>query len=300
MGHPKQNLPRKLAGARRAQPLNQLRRDSRIRLRLPIKASSLLASIATLTIVLIAVGAILAAFGESSQAARHRHIDEAVTSLLAKIPQNGSTLGYPAAQITMQVYSEVECQDSREWFKHQFPRIVEEFVRPGYLKLEYRAFKTNTIWPQTFVDQQTAALAAGTQGKLWNYVDTFYHEQGIEYTHYANEAFLTGIATQVPGLDIPQWHTARGTGRRSEQVAEEDHTARDLMGLHVTPTFMIGLTGSKLHQLTSTNQKLYTEQTHPVYFPNAKDVEKAITKLDPHLLTHTLLGQANTALSSTP
>lgn len=282
MGRPKQNLPRKLAGPRRQQANS--RRGPRRRPRIKIKASRLLASTATLAIALIAAGAILGAFGESSLAVRKRHVDEAVTRLLTGIPQSNATLGDPDAPVTMQVYSEVECQDSREWFKHQFPAIVNKFVRPGILKLEYHAFKTNTIWPQTFINQQTATLAAGVQGKLWNYADTFYHEQGTEYTHYANETFLTGIATQTPGLNIPQWQQDRQTGRRSEQIAEEDHTARDLMGLHVTPTFMIGLTGHKLTMLTSLHEKLYEKQHHPVYFVGISDIERAIEKFDPRLL----------------
>lgn len=287
MGHPKQNLPRKLADARCKQDTSRSQRGARRRpsAHIRLTPSRVLASIATLTIVLIAVGAIVAAFGPSTQAARHRQIDEAITNLLSGIPQNGSTLGSPDAPVTMQVYTEVECQDSREWFKHQFPGIIRDFVRPGILKLEYHAFKTNTIWPQTFIDQQTAALAAGVQDKLWNYTDTFYHEQGIEYTHYANNTFLQSIATQTPSLNIPQWRQDRQSGRRSEQVAEEDHTARTTMGLHVTPTFLIGLTGHKLTMLTSLHEKLYTKQQHPVYFVSTRDVERAIEELDPHLLT---------------
>lgn len=286
MGRPKQNLPRKLAGTRRAQHDRGAWRSSRRRAtrRLPIKTSEVLAAIATFTIVLIASGAIIAAFGQSTQAARDHYIDSTISTMLAGIPQHGATLGDPNAPVTMQIYSEVECQDSRAWFEEDLPEIVKAFVRPGILKLEYHSFKTNTIWPQTFVNQQTAALAAGAQNKLWNYIDTFYQEQGTEYTRYANEAFLEGIASQTAGLKIPQWHKARETGRRSEQVAEEDHTARDIMHLHVTPTFLVGLTGQPLHQLTSPHRKLYPHQHHYVYYVGTQDIETAIHQLDPRLL----------------
>lgn len=287
MGHPKQNLPRKLAGPRGAHTTNQRKQAARRRHRIPLptQSSGILTAIATITILTIAAGAILAAFGPSTQAARQHRIDHRVSALLSGIPQHGSTLGNPGAPVTMQIYSDLECQDTHGWFSYDLPSIIRQFVRTGVLKLEYHSFKTNTIWPQTFVNQQTAALAAGAQNKLWNYIDTFYHEQGTEYTHYANETFLTSIATQVPGLNIPQWHQARQTGRRSEQTTTEDHTARTTLQLHVTPTFLIGLTGHQLHQLTSPHRLLYPHQHHYVYYVDTEDIEKAIHKLNPHLPT---------------
>jgi protein-disulfide isomerase len=285
MGRPKQNLPRKLAGARRAQPDVHARRSTRPRASRhpPVNTSGVLAAIATLTLLTIAADTILAAFGESTQAAHQHRIDNNVSTLLSGIPQHGSTLGNPSAPVTMQIYSDLECQDSREWFTYNLPTIIRQLVRPRILKLEYHSFKTNTIWPQTFVNQQTAALAAGAQNKLWNYIDTFYPEQRTEYTHYANQEFLQNIATQVPGLNIPQWHQARQTERRSEQITTEDHTARTTLHLHVTPTFLIGLTGHKLHRLTSPHRKLYTGQHHYVYYVDTEDIEQAIHTLDPQL-----------------
>jgi protein-disulfide isomerase len=285
MGRPKQNLPRKLAGPRRAPSGNQARRSSRKHLPswVTIKPTGVLATIATLTILTIVAGVILATFGESTLAAREHRIDNTVSTLLSGVPQHGATLGNQTAPITMQIYSEVECQDSRIWFAHDLPAIIQALVRPGILKLEYHTFKTNTIWPQTFVNQQTAALAAGAQNKLWNYIDTFYPEQHTEYTHYANQKFLQNIATQVPGLNIPQWRQARETGRRSEQITTEDREARTTLHLHVTPTFLIGLTGHTLHQLTSPHRKLYTGQHHYVYYVDTEDIEQAIHKLDPQL-----------------
>jgi hypothetical protein len=51
-------------------------------------------------------------------------------------------------------------------------------VRGGELKIEYRSLETATREPEVFKAQQLAALAAGKQDRMWNFIETFYHEQG--------------------------------------------------------------------------------------------------------------------------
>jgi Thioredoxin len=249
VGRPKQNLPRKLAGAGRTQASSKRRQSSRSRLLLhiPVKTPSVLASIASLMVVTIVIGVSLAAFGESSQAARQHRIQRNITTMLAGIPQDGNTLGKADAPYTLQVFADLEDHDSRRWFTEFVPQIIQQLVRPGILKIQYRSFKTDTIWPTIFVNQQTAALAAGAQARMWNYIETFYNEQGIESTPYATEKYLNDIAVQIPGLNLSQWHQDRQDGRRSEQVAADDHLARTL-GLIEAPSFLIGHTGQPLHR----------------------------------------------------
>jgi hypothetical protein len=157
----------------------------------------------------------------NNQAAAERRIDREVSALLAGIPQRERSLGSPTAPVTLQVFLDLKDPDSRNWFLTKLPGIIHNQVRTGALKLEYRAYKTNTFKPQTFVKEQTAALAAGSQNKLWNYIDTFYHEQRSEFLGYVTEPYLQNIARQIPALNLTQWHTDRHTGRREEQTTSE-------------------------------------------------------------------------------
>jgi hypothetical protein len=125
-------------------------------------------------------------------------IDHEVSTLLASIPQQERTLGSPTAPVTLEVFLDLKDPDSRAWFLANLPAIIHDYVRTDTVKLEYHAYKTNTFSPQEFVKDHTAALAASTQTKLWNYIYTFYHEQGNEFTPYATETFLKNIARQVP------------------------------------------------------------------------------------------------------
>ncbi len=174
----------------------------------------------------------------------------------------------------LQVFLDLKDPDSRFWFLHHLSAIIHDQVRTGALKLEYRAYKTNTFRPQTFVKEQTAALAAGAQNKLWNYIDTFYHEQGSEFIGYVTEPYLESIARQIPGLNLARWRSDRHTGRREEQTTGEDRTARAL-GLHVTPSFRIGKTGGAMHSFSGHAVIKYGEQ-HPIALPTTWDIGKAI------------------------
>jgi Thioredoxin len=204
-------------------------------------------------------------------------IDHDVSALLAGIPQTQSRLGAPSAPVTLQVYLDLKDPDSRNWFLKDLPPIIRAYVRPGTLKLEYRAYKTNTRNPVEFVRDQTAALAAGAQDKLWNYTYIFYAEQHNEFARYATERYLNQIAEQIPALNHTIWQTDRHTGRREEQTTAEDQTARTLH-LHVTPSFRIGKTGHPLHNYTGHAIIKYGEQ-HPIALPETTDISQAIKKL---------------------
>ncbi len=233
---------------------------------------------ATLIVAAGVVGSVLLMSPNSSRAGQDARYDQVVSTLLAAIPQEGRTLGYHRAPVTLQVFADLEDNDSQHWVLTLLPAIIHEFVRPGILKIEYRSYKTNTIHPETFVKQQAAAIAAGAQDKLWNFVDTFYHEQGTEYTSYVNEGYIDNIAGQVPGLNIAQWHHDRNDGRRTEQVVADDQEART-DGIHVTPAYRLGRTGGPLENFYGSDAITFPGQHHPTTFASAQDIAKAINQI---------------------
>ena len=180
--------------------------------------------------------------------------------------------------MTLQVFAELEDYSSAGEFLRELPAIIREFVRTNRLRIEYRAFKTNTITSEMFVKQQAAALAAGAQDKLWNYAYTFYHEQGKERTPYATESYLDNIARQVPALNIKQWDRDRIADPRIEQVVEEDQQGR-AEGIHVTPAYRIGRTGGALKNIEGSGSIIYPGQIHPTTYANAQDIAKAIAQI---------------------
>jgi hypothetical protein len=185
----------------------------------------------------------------SAPAVTHEAVDKKISKLLAGIPQHGNTLGSPTAPITLQVFGDLECIVVKWWFvEGELSGIIQKFVRPNVVRIEYRAMKTDTLNRRTFVVQQTAALAAGLQDKMWNFLETFYNEQGQEYTPYVTEGYLDGIARQVPGLELEQWDQDR-TISLATSVEANDYEAYFTKKLYNTPSFLFGRTGGPLHFL---------------------------------------------------
>jgi len=260
-------MPRALADPRAAQVVHRSGRANRA-----------LWFLAAFTGVLVAVAVLGAVLLTGANGGRDDRVEREVSALLAGIPQEGQTLGARTASVTLQVFAELEDYSSKGEFLRELPATIREFVRTNRLRIEYRAFKTNTIESEMFVKQQAAALAAGAQDKLWNYAYTFYNEQGIERTPYATESYLENIARQVPLLNIKQWDTDRNADPRAEQVVEEDQQGR-AEGIHVTPAYRIGRTGGALHNIEGSGSIIYPGQIHPTTYANAKDIAKAIAQI---------------------
>jgi len=171
-----------------------------------------------------------------------------VNALIDGIPQSTNTLGNPNAPVTLQYFGDLECPICKEFTLGALPSIIQKWVRTGKLKIEYRSLETATREPEVFKTQQIAALAAGKQNKMWNFVETFYHEQGEEDSGYVTESYLQGIAKQVPGLNLTQWTSDRNDGELAKQVTSDEEAAKT-NGFNGTPSFLIGRSGGAMSKL---------------------------------------------------
>jgi protein-disulfide isomerase len=207
--------------------------------------------------------------------------EKEVTTLLSGLPQKGNTLGQVTAPVTLQVFGDLQCEDVRTFIVWLLPAIIHDWVRTNVVKIQYRSFKTDTHDRNEFLNQQAAALAAGEQNKLWNFIETFYHEQGQEYTNYVTAEYLHNIATQVQGLDVTQWISDRGNTHLANQVAKDNNTAIDLQ-LHSTPSFLVGRTGGKMIKLLGDQIREfsgYERLRYPVSFIDSRWLKQAIEHL---------------------
>lgn len=210
-----------------------------------------LAAVTTIAVALIAVAGVTAG-GPSSPPKPHSlqaiTAEQSISSLLADIPQSGDTLGQQAAPVTLQWYGDLECPFCREFTLGALPSIIRRWVHSGLLKIEYLSMQTATRSPKVFEAEQLAALAAGMQNRMWNFIEIFYHEQGEEGSDYVTERYLDGLAKQTAGLRLPVWRNARHDPRLAAQVAKE----RNIVihdGFSGTPTFLIGHTNGTLYKL---------------------------------------------------
>ncbi len=245
-----------------------------------------------LAAVAVAVAGVLIATGVSDVAGSSGRpssapVEKEVSALLSGVPQSGDTLGQASAPITLQIFGDLESADVRTFVVWLLPDIIREWVRTNIVKVQYRSFMAaSSSYPDVFVSQQAAAVAAGVQDRLWNFIETFYHEQGQEHTRYVTEAYLDGIAEQVPGLNLSEWESARGNSQLTRQVVEDAHAAQAI-GFPDAPVFLIGRTGGKL--VPWPGYRLYEEAglkpgfikrpVHPVSFMTSHVLKRTIEQL---------------------
>jgi protein-disulfide isomerase len=206
-------------------------------------------------VVVVAIVAILIATGGSKSgipASKHEQtsVTKQITSLIGGIPQSGNALGNPTAPVTLKYFGDLECPICREFTLGALPQIIQKYVRAGKVRVEYHSMETATREPEVFKTQQVAAYAAGKQGKAWNFIETFYHEQGEEDSGYVTEKYIQGIASQVPGLNLSQWSSDRGNPEFSNEV-ETDKQIANNEGFEGTPSFLIGKTGGGTEKITT-------------------------------------------------
>jgi protein-disulfide isomerase len=203
--------------------------------RLTIAGSLLIVVIAVAVVLVVVLGG-SSSSGNSKLAsqptsAKAKTVAAQVDAMLKGIPQHGTTLGNPKAPITFTEYGDLQCPICAEFSDGAEKQLIANEVKSGKVKLVYKSFETATAnGPDSdqWSNQQSAAYAAGAQGKAWNYILLFYRDQGTEGTNYVNTAFLTGLAKQIPGLNYQKWSSARLDPTYGNLVANENKTAASL------------------------------------------------------------------------
>jgi protein-disulfide isomerase len=188
----------------------------------------------------------------------------AVSTLLSGIAQSGNTLGNPKAPVTMQYFGDLECPICQQFTLGALPPLIEKYVRTGKLKIQYRSLETATREPSVFNVQQVAALAAGKQNRMWQYVELFYHEQGQEDSGYVTESYLQKLASEVSGLNLANWTAARNDTNLANEVTSDGQAATQA-GFTGTPSFLLGKSGGTLAPFQ------YASLTDPSSFSSAID-----------------------------
>ena len=83
-----------------------------------------------------------------------------------------------------------------------------------------------------------AALAAGEQNRLWQFLQLFYLNQGGENSGYVTDAFLTGIAKAAGVPDIGKWNESRNSSKWDATIQQGSSQA-DSLGFTGTPSIVV-------------------------------------------------------------
>jgi protein-disulfide isomerase len=190
--------------------------------------------VAFLAVCVIGVLIVISQAGGGSGGDTHLEDVATVKSQLQGIPQRGTVLGDPKAKVTVVEYGDLQCPVCQQFSIDTAPGLIEDVVRKGLADYELRQLPI--IGPQSVIAAQ-AALAAGEQGRYWNFVELFYRNQGDENSGYVTDEFLTAIARGAGIPDIRRWNFDR-TSPRWDDALSKTRTAADSLGIGSTPTIV--------------------------------------------------------------
>ena len=195
----------------------------------------------------VAVGALLAA-GDDEGGGTTTGVELAgaddTNALLEGIPQEGTAIGAPDAPVTLVEFADLQCPFCAQWATDAFPDLVEEYVRPGKLRIEFRGLMF--IGPDS-EKALRAALSAGEQDRLWQTVELLYQNQGAENSGWVTDELFDAVATSAK-LDARSWEDGFDSDSVDEGIssaASEASTA----GINSTPSFLLGPTGGRLERV---------------------------------------------------
>jgi protein-disulfide isomerase len=162
-------------------------------------------------------------------------VDE-VERLLDGIPQQGLVLGKPSAETTLVEFGDLQCPVCKGYAEEILPPLIEGRVRGGEAKLDFRNF---TILGPESEAAAAAAIAAGEQGRGWQFVELFYRNQGFEGSGYVTSSFLTSVAEGAGVAEIDKWNTDRESPRVLAEISRTNAEAQEKFGFTGTPSFAV-------------------------------------------------------------
>lgn len=154
---------------------------------------------------------------------------------LAGIPQDGTVLGAPEANVTLIEYADPQCPGCRFYTEEMLPAIVIEYVRPGRVKTEFRGFPF--IGPDS-VKALRFILAAGMQDRLWQLQEALYRNQGGENDGWVTDDLVRRLASAIDGLDVERLFVDAESDEITNAV-EEAAPQAEAAGIRGTPTFLV-------------------------------------------------------------
>jgi protein-disulfide isomerase len=165
-----------------------------------------------------------------------------VSAELSGISQSGAVLGDGSAPVTVVEYGDPQCTGCKFFSEQVAPDLIAAEVKPGNVKYEFRPYLI--IGPDS-KPAMKAALAAGEQGRFWNYLQLFYLNQGGENSGYVTDDFLTSIARGAGVPDIDRWNTNRND-QKWDAVIQQGSTQAESLGFNGTPSIVVqGPNGQK-------------------------------------------------------
>lgn len=157
---------------------------------------------------------------------------------LAGIPRDGNVLGAADAPVTLVQYEDFQCPSCLRYTVDYEPFLIEEYVKPGLLRIELRHFPV--VGTESTTAARGAVCAAG-QDRFWEFANRLFAIQAGDGFRPDQGAFgepaLTDLAGDL-GLDEDAFAACLADPDTLSTVSRNDAAARAI-GFRGTPSFTL-------------------------------------------------------------
>jgi protein-disulfide isomerase len=147
--------------------------------------------------------------------------------LFGGVRQGSNRLGNDDAPVTISVFNDLQCAPCADYEVKTVDPLVTEYARGDSVRLEFHHLSFGNA--ETTIAAH-AAVAAGGQGREWQYVDLFFRNQDAVAGSRVTDEFLTDIANAIPEMDAGEWEDDRDSAK-TEATVEDDARLADSLHL---------------------------------------------------------------------
>jgi len=147
-----------------------------------------------------------------------------VQRLVGGIPQLEDRLGEDSAPVTIEVFSDLQCEGCADYHLATIDPLIEDEVRAGEAKLVFRHYSMDA-------DRATGvaglgAESAGLQGQQWQFIELFFRNQEeAGNSGIISQPFLDQIANGILNLNVEQWQRDFNESEIQDELEEDEMAA---------------------------------------------------------------------------
>lgn len=154
--------------------------------------------------------------------------------------QHEDRIGDPEAPVTLQLFTDMQCEPCADQFMSTVPMLVDKHVRPGNVQIHFRHYSFS---PDLVGESSLAAEAAAPQSYFWQYVYIFFASIEEAERLGISPEYLRDIAASISEMNVARWEddfltASQPESEVMERLADQEDLARGL-GLRAQPSVLV-------------------------------------------------------------
>ena len=161
---------------------------------------------------------------------------EETQSLLGGIQQDGARLGPGDSPVTVQVFSDLQCDPCSEWYRDVVVPLIRGPVREGDIQMIFHHFP---MTESGFGLASYGAVAAAKQDYEWQFIQLFYANQEEAKKRGATQEFLDNVTRAILNFNVEQWQQDEEDDDVQRTLEEDDKLSAERR-LPAQPAVVVG------------------------------------------------------------